>query len=94
MTSLVCRGFSFGHAGTKCGSMICCLCFRILPNPDSGRPCPAGVVEGLDILPKLQRIDPSDPKAGAVVPDKIVEAEIVQLPAGKKAEDYKPNKVK
>ena len=85
---------SMAHAGKDTGGSQFYITFKPTPHLNGKHTVFGRVVEGLDILPKLQRIDPSDPKSGAVVPDKIVEAEIVQLPAGKKAEDYKPNKVK
>lgn len=46
------------------------------------------VVEGLDVLAKLQRIDPDAPVKPE--PDKIVKAEVVR----KRDHKYEPNKVK
>ena len=46
------------------------------------------VVEGLDVLAKLQRRDPSD-RSNLPEPDKIVKAEVLR----KRNHEYKPTKV-
>ena len=85
---------SMAHAGKDTGGSQFYITFKPTPHLNGKHTVFGRVVEGLDVLPKLQRIDPSDTNARPVEPDNIVEAEVVRLPAGKKAEDYKPNKVK
>ncbi len=85
---------SMAHAGKDTGGSQFYITFKPTPHLNGKHTVFGRVVEGLDVLSKLQRIDPSDPQSGALVPDKIVEATIEQLPAGKTAKDYKPNKVK
>jgi cyclophilin family peptidyl-prolyl cis-trans isomerase len=46
------------------------------------------VIEGMDVLAKLRRIDPED-KGSKPDPDKILKAEVVR----KRDHEYKPNKV-
>ena len=46
------------------------------------------VIEGMDVLAKLQRIDPS--RGGGAEPDKIVKATVVR----KRDHKYEPTKVK
>jgi peptidylprolyl isomerase/peptidyl-prolyl cis-trans isomerase B (cyclophilin B) len=46
------------------------------------------VIEGLDVLPKLQRIDPED-TSFRPNPDKIIKATVIR----KREHEYKPNKV-
>ena len=48
------------------------------------------VIEGIEVLAKLQRRNPQDSSAAAIVPDKIVTAEVVR----KRDHEYVPNKVR
>ena len=48
------------------------------------------VLEGLDVLPKIKRRDPSKSSDLAVTPDKIIKAEVLN----KRDHEYVPNKVK
>ena len=47
------------------------------------------VIEGFDVLRKLQRIDPADKAAANIAPDKILSAEAFNL----RDHEYVPNKV-
>src|SRR5690606_27269613 len=47
------------------------------------------VIEGMDVLAKLQRIDPQDPASAGITADKIVKAEVIR----KRDHEYKPTKV-
>jgi len=47
------------------------------------------VIEGMEVLAKIQRRDPEKPDGGNVVPDKIVTAEVVR----KREHVYAPKKV-
>ena len=47
------------------------------------------VIEGLDVLPQLQRRDPSKPADSAIVPDRIIKAEVIR----KRDHEYLPHKV-
>ena len=47
------------------------------------------VIEGLDVLPQIQRRDPSKPADAALVPDRIIKAEVIR----KRDHEYLPNKV-
>src|SRR5690606_36315249 len=69
---------SMAHAGKDTGGSQFYITFKPTPHLNGRHTVFGRVVAGLDVLSKLQRIDPSDPKSGAIVPDKIVEAEIVQ----------------
>jgi cyclophilin family peptidyl-prolyl cis-trans isomerase len=48
------------------------------------------VIEGMEVLPKIVRRDPSSPEASTIVPDKIVKAEVIR----KREHEYVPNKVR
>jgi cyclophilin family peptidyl-prolyl cis-trans isomerase len=79
---------SMAHAGRDTGGSQFFITF--VPTPFlNGRHTVFGrVIEGLDVLPQLQRIDP---QAGGKKPepDKIIKAEVIR----KRDHEYKPNKV-
>jgi cyclophilin family peptidyl-prolyl cis-trans isomerase len=81
---------SMAHAGRDTGGSQFFLTF--LPTPHlNGRHTVFGrVVEGLDVLPKLQRRDPDKPEDLAREPDRIIKAEVIR----KRDHKYVPNKVK
>jgi cyclophilin family peptidyl-prolyl cis-trans isomerase len=80
---------SMAHAGRDTGGSQFFLTFRPTPHLDGRHTAFGRVVEGLDVLPKLQRIDPSrrDP---TVKPDRILEATVLR----KRDHVYQPTKVK
>jgi cyclophilin family peptidyl-prolyl cis-trans isomerase len=48
------------------------------------------IIEGMEVLPKIQRRDPSKPEAASIVPDKILKAEVLR----KREHEYVPHKVR
>lgn len=80
---------SMAHAGRDTGGSQFFLTFRRTPHLDGRHTVFGRVVEGIDILAKLQRIDPS---AGGrkPQPDRIVEAKMLR----KRDHEYQPAKVK
>ncbi|MBC7853102.1 MAG: peptidylprolyl isomerase [Pirellulaceae bacterium] len=64
------------------------MAFHHTPELDGRHTCFGRVIEGLDVLGKLQRMDPEMPTMNAV-PDKIVTAEVVR----KRDHAYAPKKV-
>ena len=78
---------SMAHAGRDTGGSQFFLTF--LPTPHlNGRHTAFGrVIEGMDVLPRLQKIDPM--AASDKSPDKIITAEVVR----KRDHEYKPKKV-
>jgi len=80
---------SMAHAGRDTGGSQFFLTFRRTPHLDGRHTVFGRVVEGLDVLAKLQRIDPS--AAGRKPdPDRIVEAKVLR----KRDHEYQPVKVK
>ena len=80
---------SMAHAGRDTGGSQFFLTFRRTPHLDGRHTVFGRVVEGIDVLAKLQRIDPS---AGGrqPEPDRIVEAKVLR----KRKHEYRPVKVK
>jgi cyclophilin family peptidyl-prolyl cis-trans isomerase len=76
------------HAGKDTGGSQFFLTFLPTPHLNGKHTVFGRVIEGLDVLPKLTRIDPdaTGPKPEA---DKIVKAEVIR----KREHEYKPNKV-
>lgn len=64
------------------------LTFRPTPHLDGKHTCFGRIIKGLDVLSRLQRMNPEMPVAGAV-PDKIVKAEVIR----KRKHAYVPKKV-
>lgn len=79
---------SMAHAGRDTGGSQFFLTFRPTPNLDGKHTCFGRVVEGWEVLAKIQRIDPAMPNP-AIKPDKIVKAEVVR----KRDHPYAPKKV-
>lgn len=80
---------SMAHAGRDTGGSQFFITFVPTPHLNGRHTAFGRVIEGMDVLSKLQRIDPSNP-ATAATPDKIVTAEVVR----KRDHEYVPTKVK
>ncbi len=65
------------------------LTFRPTPQLNGVHTVFGRVIEGMDVLAKLQRRDPSDPEQTAITPDHIVSATVIR----KRDHIYKPNPV-
>lgn len=78
---------SMAHAGKDTGGSQFFLTFVPTSHLNGKHTAFGRVIEGLDVLAKLQRIDP-DAKTAKVTPDKIVEAKVIR----KRDHEYKPNK--
>jgi cyclophilin family peptidyl-prolyl cis-trans isomerase len=78
---------SMAHAGRDTGGSQFFLTFLPTPHLNGKHTCFGRVIEGMDVLARLQRIDPMA-DAGKT-PDKIVTAEVVR----KRDHEYKPKKV-
>jgi cyclophilin family peptidyl-prolyl cis-trans isomerase len=79
---------SMAHAGRDTGGSQFFLTFRPTTHLNGRHTAFGRVIEGMDVLAKLQRIDPQSP-SGAI-PDKIVKAEVLR----KRDHKYEPTKVK
>ncbi|MFN0020885.1 MAG: peptidylprolyl isomerase [Pirellulaceae bacterium] len=79
---------SMAHAGRDTGGSQFFLTFRQTPELDGRHTCFGRVIEGLDVLAKIQRKDP-DMTDASIIPDKIVTAEVVR----KRDHAYAPKKV-
>ncbi len=79
---------SMAHAGRDTGGSQFFLTFRPTTHLNGRHTAFGRVVEGMDVLAKLQRIDPQNPTG--VTPDKIVKAEVLR----KRDHAYEPTKVK
>jgi cyclophilin family peptidyl-prolyl cis-trans isomerase len=78
---------SMAHRGRDTGGSQFFLTFVPTPHLDGKHTAFGRVVEGMDVLAKLQRRDPGDPEAPR--PDKIIEAKVVR----KRAHEYLPQKM-
>jgi cyclophilin family peptidyl-prolyl cis-trans isomerase len=79
---------SMAHAGKDTGGSQFFLTFKPTTHLNGKHTAFGRVIEGVDVLAKLQRIDPDNPRGE--LPDKIVKAEVVR----KRDHVYKPTKVK
>jgi cyclophilin family peptidyl-prolyl cis-trans isomerase len=79
---------SMAHAGRDTGGSQFFLTFRPTTHLNGRHTAFGRVVEGMEVLAKLQRIDPQNPKGES--PDKIVKAEVLR----KRDHKYEPTKVK
>lgn len=82
---------SMAHAGKDTGGSQFFLTFVPTPHLNGRHTAFGRVIEGMEVLSKLQRIDPDDKeKAGQnLEPDKIVKIEVLR----KRDHEYKPDKV-
>lgn len=78
---------SMAHAGRDTGGSQFFLTFRPTPELDGRHTCFGRVIEGMEVLSKIQRRDPEMDMG--VTPDKIVSAEVVR----KREHAYVPKKV-
>jgi cyclophilin family peptidyl-prolyl cis-trans isomerase len=78
---------SMAHAGRDTGGSQFFLTFRQTPHLNGRHTCFGRVIEGMDVLSKLQRRDPQGTTTAA--PDSIVKAEVVR----KRDHAYAPRKV-
>ena len=76
------------HAGRDTGGSQFFLTFVPTPHLNARHTAFGRVIEGLDVLAKLQRIDP-EAEGSKPDPDKIVKAEVIR----KRDHEYKPTKV-
>ena len=79
---------SMAHAGRDTGGSQFFLTFIPTAHLNGRHTAFGRVIEGMDVLAKLQRIDPSNP-AKAAEPDKIVKATVER----KREHEYVPTKV-
>lgn len=80
---------SMAHAGRDTGGSQFYITFKPTPHLNGRHTVFGRVLEGWDVLARLQRVDPSPRKPRPPELDKIVEAEVVR----KRDHEYKPNKV-
>jgi cyclophilin family peptidyl-prolyl cis-trans isomerase len=80
---------SMAHAGKNTGGSQFFLTFLPTPHLNGAHTVFGRVVEGMDVLAKLQRIDPSEDKDKGLEPDRIIKAEVIR----KRDHEYQPRKV-
>lgn len=78
---------SMAHAGRNTGGSQFFITFVPTPHLNGQHTAFGRVIEGLEVLAKLQRIDPEG--SGAPIPDKIITAEVIR----KRDHEYQPRKV-
>lgn len=79
---------SMAHAGKNTGGSQFFLTFRRTSHLDGGHTVFGRVIEGLEVLEELQRIDPQRPSG--VQPDKILEAKVIR----KRDHAYQPTRTR
>jgi cyclophilin family peptidyl-prolyl cis-trans isomerase len=79
---------SMAHAGRNTGGSQFFLTFLPTPHLNGKHTVFGRVIEGMEVLAKLQRIDPQA-SGSKPDPDKIIEAKVIR----KREHEYKPNKV-
>jgi cyclophilin family peptidyl-prolyl cis-trans isomerase len=78
---------SMAHAGRDTGGSQFFLTFVQTPHLNGRHTAFGRVIEGMEVLAKIQRIDPEE-QGSKPEPDKIVKAEVLR----KRNHEYKPNK--
>ncbi len=81
---------SMAHAGRDTGGSQFFLTFTPQPQLNGKHTVFGRVIEGLDVLPKIQRRDPNKSSDLTITPDKIIKAEVLN----KRDHEYLPNKTK
>ncbi len=81
---------SMAHAGRDTGGTQFFLTFIPTANLNGLHTVFGRVTEGMEVLAKLQRRDPSKSEELAITPDRIIKAEVVR----KRDHKYLPNKVR
>ncbi len=79
---------SMAHAGRDTGGSQFFLTFAAMPNLNGKHTVFGRVIEGLDVLASLQRIDPDHPNAD-IKPDEIIQATVLR----KRDHEYEPEKL-
>jgi cyclophilin family peptidyl-prolyl cis-trans isomerase len=80
---------SMAHAGRDTGGSQFFLTFVPTPHLNGRHTAFGRVIEGMDVLAKLQRIDPDETSPNPPDPDKILAMEVLR----KRDHEYKPTKV-
>lgn len=80
-------GLSMAHAGKDTGGSQFFLMFRPCPHLDGKHTVFGRVIDGIDVLAKIQRIDPE--KDTSVEPDRIISAKVLR----KRDHAYEPEKL-
>lgn len=81
---------AMAHSGQRnSGGSQFYITFAPAPHLDGKHTVFGRVIEGLDVLSELQRIDPENPEAAQLEPDKIIKATVIR----KRDHEYEPIKI-